>query len=82
MVHMAIKVERQLKRNGNIRLAYNSSFLSSWKLNFKREKVAQPKPFTSTKVEPLKAKVDVATSSKGKFDTQPKYTSDIKCFRC
>jgi hypothetical protein len=54
----------------------------TWKLNFKREKVAQPKPFTITKLEPLNAKVDVVMSSKGKFDTQPKCTSDIKCFRC
>ena len=28
------------------------------------------------------AKVDVPTGAKGKFETQPKCTRDVKCFRC
>jgi len=32
-------------------LHFRFFFLSSLKLNFKRERVAQPKPFTRTKVE-------------------------------
>jgi hypothetical protein len=50
-------------------------------LNFKREGVTQLKPFTSTKVESLKAKVDTYMVSKGKSDSQPKCTHDVKCFR-
>jgi hypothetical protein len=36
MVHMAKKVERQL-RKGHVRPAFNSGSLSSWKPNLKRE---------------------------------------------
>jgi hypothetical protein len=55
---------------GNVCLAYISGFfLSSLKLNFKRERVAQPKPFTRTKVEPPNAKEDAFMASKGKYDT-------------
>ena len=43
---------------------------------------AQPKPFIPTKAEPLKAKVGAFMSFKGKSDTQPKRTHDVKCFRC
>ena len=36
MVHMATKVERQL-RKGHVRLGFNSGSSSSWKMNLKRE---------------------------------------------
>ena len=48
MVHMAMKVERQLKRKGNVQPAFNLSFSSSWKLNLSKEGVVQPKPFVPT----------------------------------
>jgi hypothetical protein len=41
MVYMAVKVERQLIRKGHVQLAFNSSSLSSWKSNLKREETAQ-----------------------------------------
>ena len=69
MVHMAIKVERQLIRKGHIQLAFNSSSSSSWKLNLKREEIAQPKFFIPTKPKPPKAKVEASTSFKDKSDT-------------
>jgi hypothetical protein len=47
----------------------------------KRKGVAQTKHFIPTKVEPLKAKVKVSTSFKGKSETQPKHTRYVKCFR-
>jgi hypothetical protein len=77
MVNMATKVERQLKRKGHIRPSFNSGFSSLWKMNLKRGEAAQP-----TKVKPLKAKVEVFIGFKGKSDTQPKRTHDVKCFRC
>jgi len=46
------------------------------------EGVAQPKPFVPTKVELPKAKVEAFMSFKGKSDTQPKHTHNVKCFRC
>jgi hypothetical protein len=81
MVHMATKVERQLWK-GYARLAFNSSSSSSWKLNLKREGIVQPRSFVPSKTEPSKAKVDVPTDAKGKSETQPKRTCDVKCFRC
>jgi hypothetical protein len=80
MVHMAIKVERQL-RKGHVRPTFNSGS-SSWKPNLKREGTVRPKSFVPSKAEPPKAKVDVATGAKGKSETQPKCTRDVKCFRC
>jgi len=46
-------------------------------MNLKREEAPQP-----TKVEPLKAKVGVFMGFKGKSDTQPKRTRNVKCFKC
>ncbi|XP_073260728.1 uncharacterized protein [Populus alba] len=81
MVHMATKVERQLKR-GHARPAFNSGSSSSWKPNLKREGTVRPRSFGPSRTEPPKAKVDVPTDAKGKSETQPKRTRDVKCFRC
>jgi hypothetical protein len=37
MVHVAMKVERQLKRKGHVLLTFNSGYSSSWKSNKRRE---------------------------------------------
>ena len=81
MVHMATKVERQL-RKGHVRPGFNSDFSSSWKTNLKREGTLQPRSFVPSKTERTTAKVDVPTGAKGKSETQPKRTRDVKCFRC
>jgi hypothetical protein len=81
MVHMATKVERQL-RKGHARPAFNSGSSSSWKPNLKREGTVQPRSFVPSRTELPKAKVDVPTDTKGKSKTQPKRTHDVKCFRC
>jgi hypothetical protein len=66
MVHIATKVERQIKRRDNTRFQTNSASSSStWRSNLKREGVVQPKPYT--KAEPPKAKKDTHTDGKGKF---------------
>ena len=40
MVHMATKVERQL-RKGHVQPGFNLGFSSSWKMNLKREGIVQ-----------------------------------------
>jgi hypothetical protein len=66
MVHMATKVERQIKRRGSTCFQTNLSLSSStWRPNLKKEGVVQPKPYA--KVEPPKAKKDAHTDGKGKI---------------
>ena len=76
MVHMAMKVEWQIKRRSSIRFQTNSASSSSiWRLNLKREGAVQPKPYA-------KAKKDTHTDEKGKSESQPTRDRDIKCFKC
>jgi ferredoxin len=81
MVHMATKVERQL-RKGHARPAFNSGSSSSWKPNIKREGTVRLRSFVPSRTELPKAKVEVPPDAKGKSETQPKRTYDVKCFRC
>ena len=81
MVHMATKVERQL-RKGHVQPGFNSGSSSSWKTTLKREGIVQPRSFVPFKTEPSTAKVDVPTGAKGKSKTQPIRTHDVKWFRC
>ena len=81
MVHMATKVERQL-RKGHVRPEFNAGSSSSWKPNLKREGSVRPRSFVPSRTKPPKAKVDAPTSAKGKSETQPKRTRDVKYFRC
>jgi hypothetical protein len=69
MVHMAMKVERQL-RKGHAQLAFNSASSSSWKPNLKREGIVRPRSFVPSRTEPPKVKVDVSIDAKGKSETQ------------
>jgi len=81
MVHMATKVERQIKRRGST--CFKTSLTSSsslWRPNLKREGAVQPKPYG--KAEPPKAKKDAHTDGKGKSESQPTRGRDIKCFKC
>jgi hypothetical protein len=55
MVHMATKVERQL-RKGHARPAFNSGSSSSWKPNLKREGIVRSRSFIPSRTEPPKAK--------------------------
>jgi len=84
LVHLAIKVERQLKRKGSTQPeAYSGSF-SGWKLNYKREGSAPSKPLVTSKVvEPTSMKKQVSSNDKKlKGQVQPKHNRDIKCFKC
>uniref|UniRef100_A0A2N9GI96 RNA-directed DNA polymerase n=1 Tax=Fagus sylvatica TaxID=28930 RepID=A0A2N9GI96_FAGSY len=75
MVHMAMKVERQLKRKGTAR--YTSVSNTTWKSKWDRNDPAEAK----RKTEPPKEK-DEGTSNKPKVESQPSRNRDIKCFKC
>ncbi|KAG2411249.1 hypothetical protein I3760_Q017500 [Carya illinoinensis] len=75
MVHMAMKVERQLKRKGTSR--YTSVSSTPWKLKWEKDHRA----VTKAKTEPPKGN-DEGTSNKPKLASQPSRNRDIKCFKC
>lgn len=74
-MHMAMKVERQLKRKGTARYASVSS--TTWKSKWDRDDLTEVKK----KTEPPKGK-DEGTSNKPKVESQPSRNRDIKCFKC
>ena len=76
MVHMAIKIENQLKRRGNSTWK-NISPGSSWRLNFvKEEKQATAKPKIEQKQEVI------SHGNQGESDSSTTQNHDIKCFKC
>uniref|UniRef100_A0A2N9I063 CCHC-type domain-containing protein n=1 Tax=Fagus sylvatica TaxID=28930 RepID=A0A2N9I063_FAGSY len=75
MVHMAMKVERQLKRKGTAR--YTSVSNTTWKSKWDKNDPAEAK----RKTEPPMGK-DEGTSNKPKVESQPSRNRDIKCFKC
>jgi hypothetical protein len=79
MVHMAIKVEQQLKRKGSTRVGQNSGSSSSWKPNWSKR---DDQPSFKAKTEPSKDHKAGGTSNQGKSDSQPSRNRDIKCFKC
>ncbi|KAL5857290.1 hypothetical protein ACOSQ3_004748 [Xanthoceras sorbifolium] len=79
MVHMAIKVEQQLKRNGSTRVGQNSGSSSSWKPNWSKR---EDQPSFKAKAEPSKDHKAGGTINQGKSDSQPTRNRDVKCFKC
>ena len=75
IVHMAMKVERQLKRKGTAR--YTSISNTTWKSKWDKNDSAEAK----SKTEPPRGK-DEGTSDKPKVESQPSRNRDIKCFKC
>ncbi|XP_048227283.1 uncharacterized protein LOC125369308, partial [Ricinus communis] len=76
MVNLAMKVERQLKRE-RYDSKPNMGSSSSWKTSWGKK---DDKPFTKSKVEETKPKIDLG--NKGKGENQPAQTRGIKCFKC
>ncbi|KAH9705041.1 hypothetical protein KPL70_011721 [Citrus sinensis] len=76
MVHMAMKVERQLKKKGSTRTNLVSS--SSWKSKWSKDEKVISKP----KIEPFKDHKEGGNQSKGKSDSQHSRNREIKCFKC
>lgn len=79
MVHMAIKVEKQLKRKGTFRSFPNTSSTTKWgQGSNKRDLPSRNKEVSGA----TKFNKPIAESSKGKMDAQPNRSRDIKCFKC
>jgi hypothetical protein len=76
MVHMAMKVEMQLKRKGAA--MYTSVSSTHWKPKWDRNDQAVVKG----KVEPPKGKDEGTSKNKPKVDFQCSRNRDIKCFKC
>ena len=76
MVHMAIKVERQLKRKGT-RSFQNLGSSASWRPNGRKDEGVVFK----SKTEPPKRRDEAPNVNKGKNESQTR-NRDIKCFRC
>ena len=74
MVHMAIKVEQQLKRGSGTCAGHNSSS-TSWKLShakpLDKSQTPKPEPKSVTTSHVLQGKTEASTSR----------NRDIKCFR-
>jgi len=65
LVHLAIKVEGQLKKKGNTRSGAYTRFSSGWKMNYRREGSASSKPLVISKVaEPTSMKKQVLNNDK------------------
>ncbi|KAL5801029.1 hypothetical protein ACOSQ3_032661 [Xanthoceras sorbifolium] len=79
MVHMAIKVEQQLKRKGSTRVGQNSGSSSTWKPNWSKR---EDQPSFKAKAEPSRDHKAGGTINQGKPDSQPTRNRDIKCFKC
>ncbi|KAM7469534.1 hypothetical protein LguiA_007717 [Lonicera macranthoides] len=77
MVHMAIKIERQLKRRGSARPSQSPN-TSSWKPNpwKKEERPTMSKPKAKQKQEMG------SNRNQGKIDSSTSRNRDIKCFKC
>jgi hypothetical protein len=75
MVHMAIKVEQQLKRGSGTRAGHNSSS-SSWESShaklLDKSQMLKPEPKSTTTSHVPQGKTEASTSR----------NRDIKCFRC
>ena len=76
MVHMAIKVEQQLKRNGTWSFQNLGSF-ASWRSNGSKDEGVVFK----SKTKPPKRRDKVPSVNRGKNKSQT-CNCDIKCFRC
>jgi hypothetical protein len=74
MVHMAIKVERQLKRKGT-RSFQNLGSSTSWRSNWRKDEGVVLK----SKTEPPKRRDEVPSVKRGKTESQTR-NCDIKCF--
>ena len=76
MVHMTIKVGRQLKRKGT-RSIQNLGSSCSWRSNGRKDKGA----IFKSKTEPSKRRDEVPSVNRGKNESQTR-NRDIKCFHC
>ncbi|KAL4302735.1 hypothetical protein GQ457_10G012240 [Hibiscus cannabinus] len=77
MVHMAMKVERQLKKKGTTR-AYGGSTTEWGQGPYKRKPTFSP----NEKGGPSRNVKPIAETNKGKGTTMPARSRDVQCFKC
>jgi len=82
MTHLAVKIEKQLKRKGSSKPSGYLGFFLGWKSNFWREGNAYVKPITTLKVTKpfFIRKQVVALEEKRECIAQPKHKQKIKYF--
>lgn len=78
VVHMAMKVERQLKRGGRSSSKHEAAGSSNWKSKWSPTPKQEEKPTSRPKEEKTMTK----QSEKGTSSNQTQKNRDIKCFRC
>lgn len=80
VVHMAMKVERQLKRGGRTSSKVEASGSASWRS--KLGSSTKPDEKTDYKPKGDTYKTQANNKDKGKTFSEPQRNRDIKCFRC
>ncbi|XP_068653867.1 uncharacterized protein [Aristolochia californica] len=79
LVHMAIKVERQLQRGGTWpRAVPQSSSTTSWRSNYPKKEETS----STFKAKPEPKTANTTTTTQGKSVPSSTHSSDIKCFKC
>ncbi|KAA3484364.1 Retrovirus-related Pol polyprotein from transposon 17.6 [Gossypium australe] len=78
MVHMAIKVEKQLKRKGSIQTYSNHTTTSKWGQGTSKEDLPSRAKEQAVSAKPNKP---IGDSSKGNNEAFPNRSRDIKCFK-
>jgi hypothetical protein len=81
MVHIATKVESQIKRRQHTCSDQFDFIFLNMEVEFE-EGTVQPKPYMHVKAEPPKPKKDAHMAGKGKSESQPTHDKEIKCFKC
>ncbi|XP_042448962.1 uncharacterized protein LOC122033873 [Zingiber officinale] len=81
VVHMAMKVERQLKKGVRSSSKYEAMSSSPWKQKWGSSKPTE-KEVSKSKGETNVAKTQPSNKDRGNSSSQPQRNRDIKCFRC
>lgn len=83
ILHMAVKVQKQLRRKGSAKPNGNLGFFFGWKSNFWREGNAHMKPIITPKLtKPFFVRKQVTTlEEKRECIAQPKHKQKIRFFQ-
>ncbi|XP_042446416.1 uncharacterized protein LOC122031363 [Zingiber officinale] len=81
VVHMAMKVERQLKKGVRSTSKYEAASSFPWKQKWGSSKPTE-KAVSKSKGEMNVAKTQPSNKDRGNSSSQPQRNRDIKCFRC
>ncbi|KAF7800704.1 Transposon Ty3-I Gag-Pol polyprotein [Senna tora] len=82
LVHMAMRVERQLKKGGRSSSKFETGGSTNWKTKWDYSSKQEEKGGWKQKGEKVVAKGSNDNKEKGTSSTQSQRNRDIKCFRC